>query len=267
MDKSLVGSPTVLVTGAGRGIGRGIAIACADIGCSVVINYARDKQSATETVDICEEHRKSETQRFERVRANIASVKGRNYLFNETIKRFGRIDALINNAGVAPKVRNDITMVTVKSFSDVIRVNLEAPFFLTQQVVNYWLSEKIKPLLPSGYTVMFVSSISANTVSTDRGEYCISKAGLSIMSQLWAARLAKHNIQVFELRPGIIETDMTRKVKDKYDLLISQGVVPQMRWGTPGDVGLVVSSILSGHFRYSTGQVFNIDGGFHIQRL
>jgi Dehydrogenases with different specificities (related to short-chain alcohol dehydrogenases) len=200
MDKSLVSSPTVLVTGAGRGIGRGIAIACADIGCSVVINYAHDKQSATETVDICEEHRKSETQRFERVRANIASVKGRNYLFNETIKRFGRIDALINNAGVAPKVRNDITMVTVKSFSDVIRVNLEAPFFLTQQVVNYWLSEKIKPLLPSGYTVMFVSSILPTPFPLIEANIAFQKRGCLYVTAL-GGKVGKTQHPGFELRP------------------------------------------------------------------
>jgi 3-oxoacyl-[acyl-carrier protein] reductase len=146
-------------------------------------------------------------------------------------------------------------------------VNLEGPMFLTQKVVNYWLSEGPKPLMKAGFKVIFISSLSAYAVSLDRGEYCVSKAGLSMLSKLWALRLAGEGMQVFEIRPGIMDTDMTKKVKEKYDVLISEGLIPQMRWGKPQDVGVAVKAILTGAFPFSTGDVINVDGGFHIQKL
>jgi len=174
---------------------------------------------------------------------------------------------LVNNAGIAPKVRADITEASEASFEELIRTNLQGPYFLTQIVSRHWLSKKHEAALPHGFKIVFVTSISADTASTGRGEYCISKAGLAMAAQLWATRLAAENIQVVELRPGIMATDMTSGVKDKYDKLLADGLVPQKRWGTGEDVGLAVRSVLAGHFPFSTGAVIPIDGGFHLRRL
>jgi NAD(P)-dependent dehydrogenase (short-subunit alcohol dehydrogenase family) len=146
-------------------------------------------------------------------------------------------------------------------------VNLEGPFFLTQILANYWLSGKVRPLLPHGFPVVMVSSISANTASVNRGEYCISKSGLTMVTQLWAMRLAHEGIQVYELRPGIMATDMTSGAKEKYDTMIEQGLVPQRRWGTDEDTGKAAASLVAGDFPYSTGSVIYLDGGFHLRRL
>ena len=185
----------------------------------------------------------------------------------ETLNLFGRIDALVNNAGIGPRVRADITEASPASFREVLSTNLEGPYFLTQGVANYWLKEKPEPLLRRGFAVIFNSSISALTASLNRGEYCISKAGLSMGAQLWALRLAGDGIQVFELRPGIMATDMTAGVKEKYDALVAGGAVPMRRWGVPEDVGLAVGSILAGDFPYSTGEIIYLDGGLHLPRL
>ncbi|MCL5267356.1 MAG: 3-ketoacyl-ACP reductase [Bacteroidetes bacterium] len=260
-------APVIVVTGASRGIGRGISLLAAEHGFSVAINYLRDSGAAEETVDLCNRNKKDEAQTFLAIPADVSTPDGRSALVDETLSKLSRIDALVNNAGRGPKVRMDITNMTTESYSDVMRVNLDGPLFLTQSVVNYWLSGKVKSLLPGGFKVLFISSVSAYTASIDRGEYCISKAGLSMVSKLWAVRLADAGIQVFEIRPGIIETEMTKGVKGKYDPLISGGVVPQKRWGKPEDVGLAVCSVLSGHFPFSTGEVVNVDGGFHLQRL
>jgi NAD(P)-dependent dehydrogenase (short-subunit alcohol dehydrogenase family) len=188
-------------------------------------------------------------------------------LVRKALSELGRIDALVNNAGMAPKVRRDLTEMTEESFSEVMKVNLQGPFFLTQRVANYWLSELPAPLLPGGFKVIFVSSISADAISLNRGEYCISKAGLAMVNKLWALRLAEHGVQVYELRPGIMATDMTSGVKEKYDKLLSEGLVPMKRWGTAEDVGAAAGALLSGQFPFSTGEVIYVDGGLHIQRL
>ena len=185
----------------------------------------------------------------------------------ETLSTLGRIDALENNAGIAPRVRADLTHATEESFGELIRVNLQGPYFLTQAVARHWLENKPQPALPTGHKVVFITSISADTASVDRGDYCVSKAGLAMAVQLWAARLAAHNIQVVEVRPGIMATDMTAGAKAKYDLLMAGGLVPQGRWGTPEDVGLAVRSIIAGQLPFSTGSVIAVDGGFHIRRL
>lgn len=260
-------SPVVIITGASRGIGRGISLIAADHGLSVAVNFVSDSDAAEETVDMCNRRKKEDTQKFIPIRADVSTPDGRAVLVEETLSKFSRIDALVNNAGRGPKVRVDITKMTLDSYNDVMRINLEGPLFLTQSVVNFWLAEKVKSFLPGGFKVLFISSMSAYTASIDRGEYCVSKAGLSMVTKLWAVRLADAGIQVFEIRPGIIETEMTKGVKGKYDPLISSGVVPQKRWGKPEDVGLAVCSILLGHFPFSTGEVVNIDGGFHLQRL
>ena len=260
-------TPVTLVTGAGRGLGRGIALRLAVLGHSVAINYAANHAAAQETLELCQKKANSPSQRFTTIQADIASTADRERLVANTLRIFGQIDALVNNAGVAPKVRADLVDASEASFEEVLRTNLQGPYFLTQRVVRHWLNDKPQPALAGGFKIIFVTSISADTASVGRGEYCISKAGLAMAAQLWATRLAAESIQVVELRPGIMATEMTAGVKQKYDALLAEGLVPQMRWGTPEDVGLAVGSVLSGHFPFSTGAVIPIDGGFHLRRL
>ena len=219
-------APVVLVTGASRGLGRGIALRLARDGCSVAVNYARNRAEAEETVKRCrslgravgrargaESTQSESNQSFSALQGDIGEGEQRQALVAATLREFGRIDALVNNAGIAPKVRADITEASEQSFDELVRTNLKGPYFLTQRVVNYWLQEKPESLLPGGFKVVFVTSISANTASISRGDYCISKAGLSMAARLWAVRLAAEGIQVVELRPGIMATDMTSAVK------------------------------------------------------
>jgi NAD(P)-dependent dehydrogenase (short-subunit alcohol dehydrogenase family) len=259
--------PVVLITGASRGLGRGIALRVAELGCSIGINYVKNDPAADETIELCKQRQIHDHQRFLRLKADISSGAERSRLVDNTIREFGRIDALVNNAGTGPKVRNDITEMTEQSFDDVLSTNLRGPHFLTQLVARYWLKHEVSPLLPKGFTAIFISSVSAEMASISRGEYCVSKAGLSMVTKLWATRLAGEGIQVLELRPGIMATDMTRGVRPKYAALLAEGVVPQGRWGEPDDVGLAVKAILSGHFPFSTGSVINIDGGLTLPRL
>ena len=259
--------PVVLITGASRGLGRGIATKLASLGMSVVVNYASNRQAAEETAALCKQHQASDAQRFIPIRADVGAEADRISLVGEILKEFGRIDAFISNAGIGPRVRADITETSLESFDEVLRVNLEGPYFLTQRIANYWLKQNPKSLLPSGFTIIYNSSISADTASLNRGEYCISKAGLAMVTQLWALRLAESDIKVYELRPGVMATDMTAKVKEKYDKMFAEGVFPQRRWGLPDDMGRAVGSILMGSFPYSTGEVIHIDGGFHLRRL
>jgi 3-oxoacyl-[acyl-carrier protein] reductase len=257
----------ILVTGASRGLGRGIALELAAQGCSVAINYAGNAAAAAETARLCQQAARGPQQQFLPIQADISSSSARQLLLDETLARFGRLDGLVNNAGVAPKVRADITETTEESLEEVMRTNLVGPFFLTQLVARHWLAKKRASALPAGFKIVFVTSISADTASLSRGEYCISKAGLAMTAQLWAVRLAAAGIQVVELRPGIMATDMTAGVKSKYDALLRAGLVPQKRWGTPKDVGLAVGAIMAGQFPFSTGAVIPIDGGFSLRRL
>ncbi len=259
--------PVVLVTGASRGLGRGIAIEAAAAGLSVAINYASNASAADETVELCRQAASNLEQRFLPVRGDISQRDDRTAMLAQTLDSFGRLDALVNNAGMAPRVRADLTETSEASFDELIRVNLQGPFFLTQAVANHWLTKPYEPVLDGGFKIVFVTSISADTASINRGEYCISKAGLAMASQLWAVRLAGEGVQVLELRPGIMATDMTAGVKDKYDALIAEGLVPQRRWGTAEDVGRAVRAVLAGHFPFTTGDVIHLDGGFHIRRL
>jgi 3-oxoacyl-[acyl-carrier protein] reductase len=259
--------PVVLITGASRGLGRGIAIEAAAEGLSVAINYASNAAAADETAALCRKAAPNAAQTFVPVRGDISRRDDRDALLSQTLERFGRLDALVNNAGMAPRVRADLTETSEASFEELLRVNLQGPFFLTQAVANHWLAKPHEPALPGGFKIVFVTSISADTASVNRGEYCISKAGLAMTSQLWAVRLASEGIQVLELRPGIMATDMTSGVKEKYDALIAEGLVPQGRWGTAEDVGRAVRAVLAGHFPFTTGDVIHLDGGFHIRRL
>ncbi len=259
--------PVVLVTGASRGLGRGIALKLSEAGYSVVINYAANFPAAEKTRQACLRCKRSPGQNFICVQADISNKDDRRMLVETTVGQMGRIDALVNNAGIAPRERKDILQATESSFAEVLATNLRGPYFLTQQVARYWLDHKRSSFLKTGFTVIFVTSISADTASVNRGDYCISKAGLYMACRLWAARLAPENIHVFELRPGIMLTDMTSMVKDKYDCLISEGLVPQKRWGTADDLGLATAALLDGKFPFSTGAVIDIDGGFHVKRL
>ncbi|MDB6027475.1 MAG: Short-chain dehydrogenase/reductase [Verrucomicrobiales bacterium] len=257
----------VLVTGASRGLGRGIATACARAGFSVAIHYSGNEAAAAETLALCQKVVADPAQKFCTVQGNLAISADRERFFADTIAKLGRLDALVNNAGMAPRIRADITETGEESYDEVLNVNLKGPFFLSQLAARHWLKHPNGSALKGGYKLIFITSISADTASVNRAEYCLSKAGLAMATQLWATRLANDGVQVFEIRPGIMETDMTSGVKDKYDKLIADGLVPQQRWGKPEDVGLAVQSLLLGHFPFSTGEVISVDGGFHLRRL
>jgi NAD(P)-dependent dehydrogenase (short-subunit alcohol dehydrogenase family) len=265
-------APTALVTGGSRGLGRGVAIALAEDGFSVAICYRSDEAAARQTLEVC--CRKAEErmaagspsgQRFTAHRADVAVAADRQRLLDEVHSEYGELDALVNNAGIAPRRRDDLIDATEESFDEVLRVNLAGPHFLTQAVARRWLAAETRPARVR--SVVFVTSISAEYASTSRGEYCISKAGLSMSRELWAARLAEEDIAVYEVRPGIMRTDMTAAVTAKYDALIADGLVPQRRWGTAEDVGSAVASLLSGAFPFSQGTVIDVDGGFRLKRL
>ena len=262
------GTPVVIVTGASRGIGRAIALQLATQGYSVVINYAGNREAAQETAAACRSRALSTGQAFLPIQADIGTRDDREVLVTETLRRLGRIDALVNNAGKAPAVRADITEASEESFAELLRVNLQGPYFLTQAVVRHWLSrDRPQPRLSCGFAVAFITSISAEAASVNRGDYCVSKAGLAMAAQLWATRLAADGILVFDVRPGLIATDMTAGAREKYEPMIADGAVPQKRWGSPADVGLAVGSLLAGHFPFSAGAILAVDGGLRMRRL
>jgi NAD(P)-dependent dehydrogenase (short-subunit alcohol dehydrogenase family) len=253
------------VTGAGRGIGRGIAIELAKLGHAVIVNYAGNAAAAEECL------------RFVRdaggdggaVRADVSVPADRERLVQETIKAYGRVDLLVNNAGVAPNVRADLLEAGEESFDRLININLKGPYFLTQLVARRMI-EQVQQGQVTAFgapRIVTVTSVSAYTASVNRGDYCVAKAGLAMMTSLFAARLAEYGINVYEVRPGVIATDMTGGVKEKYDRMIEQGAWPIRRWGLPQDVGRAVAAIARGDFPYSTGEVFNVDGGFHLRTL
>jgi 3-oxoacyl-[acyl-carrier protein] reductase len=258
-----------LVTGGSRGIGRAISIAVARAGYSVAINYIRDQAAAVECEQLCREaSSQSPHGAFQSIQADISTGEGRRRLVDQVFKNFGWIDLLVNNAGIAPPVRSDLLQTTEESFDRVMATNAKAPFFLTQAVANVWLS-KLANLEPGRQKprIVMISSVSAYAPSVNRTEYCMSKAALSMMTQSFAARLAEYGINVYEIRPGVIRTDMTRAVQEKYDRLIDAGLTPIKRWGTPEDVGLAVAAIAENRLPFSTGEVLNVDGGFHIRIL
>ena len=258
---------TALVTGASRGLGRGIAEALSRDGLDVAIHYGSKRAAAEETEAACRNLATRDGQKFVLVSGDVAKTNDRRRIVDETLAALGRIDALVNNAGIAPRVRTDIVDATEASFDELIAVNLKGPYFLSQLVAHHWLDHPGQAALPGGYKLVFVSSASATRASVNRGEYCVSKAGLAMASKLWAVRLAAEGVQVYELRPGVMATDMTAAVKEKYDRMIADGVIPQRRWGTAEDVGLAVSALLKGSLPFSTGEVINVDGGLHLERL
>jgi 3-oxoacyl-[acyl-carrier protein] reductase len=260
-----------LITGASRGIGRGIALELAKIGSDLVINYASNVAAARHTATDCMAAARvaGKTIRAETCQADIASSSDRRKLIQFTREKLTRLDLLVNNAGVAPDVRADILEATEASFDRLISINLKGPYFLTQLAAN-WMIEQSRtgtPPAPFQPKIITISSVSAYAASVNRGDYCLSKAALAMLTRLYAARLAEHGINVYEIRPGIIGTDMTGPVKEKYDKLIAEGLTPIQRWGTPEDVGKAVAAIAQDLLPFSTGEVINVDGGFHLRRL
>ena len=254
--------PVAIVTGASRGIGKAIALELASLGYDIVVNRAAD--AVPDTKRQVEEL----GARCEFVQGDIGKAKDRTRLVETTKKVFGRCDMLVNNAGTAPLKRLDILEATEESFERVIGTNLKGPYFLTQLAAN-WMIEQRAEHPERAYRIVNIGSVSAYATSPARGEYCISKAGMRMMTKLYADRLGEHNIIVLEISPGIIETDMTspRRIKDKYDKLIAAGLTPIKRWGRPEDVAKVVGVIAQGKLDFSTGGVIDVDGGFHLKRL
>ncbi len=251
-----------LITGGSRGIGFGVASHLARNGFDVVINGVREEAAVQEVIQTLQDLGAQVIY----CQGSISSSEDRKRIIQQIKARFGRLNVLVNNAGIAPKERRDVLETTEESFDEVLSTNLKGNYFLTQLSANWMIEQKKSDPSFKG-CIINVSSISATVASVNRGEYCISKAGLSMSTQLFAVRLGEFDIPVFEVRPGIISTDMTSGVKEKYDRLIEGGLTVQKRWGFPDDVGSVVASLASGNFPYSTGQVIMVDGGLTIPRL
>jgi NAD(P)-dependent dehydrogenase (short-subunit alcohol dehydrogenase family) len=251
-----------IITGAGRGIGRGIAIQLARAGWTIVINDIGNPDPPAETLDLVRQEGSDGLV----VLANITLAEDRQKILDQTIAKFGQIDLLVNNAGIGPRVRVDILETTEESMNEVLGVNTIGPFFLTQ-LVSKKMIELISQKKMSQAKIINIGSMSAYTSSTSRAEYCISKAAVSMNTLLFADRLAAEGINVYEIRPGIIKTPLTEIVKDKYDKLISEGLLPIKRWGLPEDIAKAIVAIAEDYLPYSTGQVIDVDGGYHIHRL
>ncbi len=251
---------TALITGAARGIGRSIAETLSREGFNIVIADILD--NADDAVASCS---KNGVQALF-IKCDISSSESRGNLIQTIRTELGGLHVLVNNAGVAPKVRADILEATEESYDFVMDINLKGPYFLTQSAAN-WMIEQKKADAEYKGCIINISSISATTASPARGEYCLSKAGISMATKLWAVRLGEYDIPVYEIRPGIIQTDMTAGVKEKYDKLIAEGLLVQPRWGKPDDVARAAVLFARGDLPYSTGEVIMVDGGFSLERL
>lgn len=251
-----------LVTGGTRGIGLGIARALAREGWDLLLSGQR---SIADVSTILDELRTEET-RVDYVAADISQSAGRAAIVERARSNHGAVDALVNNAGRAPRVRADIIDATEDSFEEVLRTNLQGPYFLTQAIARDML-ERARQDSTFRAAIVFVTSVSAEMISPNRGEYCVSKAGLAMAASLFAVRLAPAGIPVYDVRPGIIATDMTAAVKEIYDRRIGDGLVPEGRWGQPDDVGRAVCALLRGDLPYATGSVIHLDGGLSLPRL
>ncbi len=251
--------PVAMVTGAARGIGRACAEALAGEGFDIVLADIIDMSAAVTAVEAL-------GRRALAVTCDVSSSAARAAAVAEVKQNWGRLNVLVNNAGVAPKVRADILEATEESYDFVMGINLRGPYFLTQLVAN-WMLEQKEASPEEHFAIVNISSISAETASPSRGEYCLSKAGISMMTKLYAARLADAGICVFEVRPGIVKTEMTKVVTEKYDKLIAEGITPIRRWGLPEDIGAAVATCATGRIPMSTGQILNVDGGFHLSIL
>ena len=246
-----------IVTGASRGIGAGVAEKLASEKWNLALCARKSVEEGSALASELQEKYGVEAAYFQ---CDISDSNARQRCVGDIIARFGDIGALINNAGVAPKVRADILEMTEESYDFVMNINLRGSFFFTQLVARKMAEQRYG-------TIVNIGSCSATVASVSRGEYCMSKAGVGMATKLWAVRMAEFGVNVYEIRPGIIETDMTSVVKGKYDKLISEGLTLQPRWGYPEDIAKVTASLLRGDFAYSTGQIINIDGGMNIERL
>lgn len=253
---------TAVVTGGTRGIGLGIARALAREGWNLAVCGTRPAADVSSTLDALREFGTDVTYQA----ADIASREDRQRLVHALRATYGAVNALVNNAGRAPRVRADLLDAGEESFEELIRTNLQGPYFLTQAIAREQAARReAEPSFSA--TIVFVTSVSAEMASVNRGEYCVSKAGLSMAARLFAVRLAAHGIPVYEVRPGIIATDMTAGVKASYDQRIADGLVPERRWGTPDDVGRIVAALLRGDAPHATGSIINVDGGLSLPRL
>jgi 3-oxoacyl-[acyl-carrier protein] reductase len=262
-DRTLEPSRDVaLVTGGTRGIGLGIARALATAGWDLVVTGVRPSADVTDAVRSLQDLGSN----VEYVASDVAAQRDRAALVEHVRTHYGALNAIVNNAGRAPRVRADLLEATEDSFEELIRTNLQGPYFLTQSLARDMVARRSADPAHRA-AIVFVTSVSADMASPNRGEYCVSKAGLAMTVKLFALRLAEHGIPVYEVRPGIIATDMTARVRDAYDARIADGLVPERRWGTPDDVGKVVAALLHGDVAYATGTVINVDGGLSVPRL
>ncbi|OGV34181.1 MAG: 3-ketoacyl-ACP reductase [Lentisphaerae bacterium GWF2_45_14] len=251
-----------LVTGGARGIGLGISEALAKGGFDLAICGTKDERDVAESVDKLRAFGKEVLY----IKSDISETDGREKIISEIKSRFGKLNLLVNNAGVAPSKRVDILDADEESFDRLININLKGPYFLTR-LAAAWMVEQ-KGAEPSFQGMIInISSVSSDAASVNRGDYCISKAGISMATKLWAVRMSEFDIPVYEIRPGIIMTEMTSGVKEKYDNLIANGITLQKRWGFPEDIGRAVAMLARGDMAYSTGSVFNIDGGLTVSRF
>jgi 3-oxoacyl-[acyl-carrier protein] reductase len=254
--------PAALVTGGSRGIGLAVSRMLCEKGYDVAVNGVRDESQVQDVLDDL----KSIGTNVIYCRGDVGDSEHRKLMVTQLKSSFGRLNVLVNNAGVAPKERLDPLEATEESYDRVMRINLKGPYFLTQAIAN-WMVHQKKEDNEYGGTIVNIGSISATIVSVNRGEYCISKAGFAMHNKIWAVRLGEYDIPVYEIRPGVIKTDMTSKVQEKYDKLIADGLNVQPRWGYPEDVAQAVDALVNGKFPFSTGDVFMVDGGISIQRL
>lgn len=252
----------VLITGGSRGIGLGIAKELAKAGCNLAINGLRQEEQVTETL-----------QELKKLGAEVVYCQGdislaadRDRIIKTALDKFEKIEVLVNNAGVAPEKRNDLLEVTEASYDRVMKTNLKGPFFLTQKMASHMVDRKATDV-DFQACIVNVSSVSAIMASTTRGEYCISKSGMGMMTKLFAVRLGEYNIPVYEVRPGVIETDMTSGVREKYQKLIAEGLTIEPRMGMPEDIGKAVSALVENRMPYATGQVLTVDGGLSLPRI
>jgi 3-oxoacyl-[acyl-carrier protein] reductase len=255
-------SLAALVTGGSRGIGRSIALELGRLGYAVGVNYASRPDAAEQVVgEIAATGGKAAA-----IRGNVGETDDRAAMIQTVLDQFGRLDVLVNNAGITSPGRKDLLEATEESWDEVFAINLKGPFFLSQLAARQMIAQSTAGK-SSGGKIINISSISAFAVSTNRGDYCITKAAMEMMTQLFAVRLADDKIGVFEICPGVIESDMTAAVQEKYDKLIAEGLSPIRRWGKPEDVAKAVAAIATDSFPFSTGERFHVDGGFHIRRL
>ena len=251
-----------LITGGTRGIGLGIAQCLAREGLDLAVCGMREEAAAAESLATL----RGLGADVLYVQADVGDPQARQRLVAGVQRHFGRLHVLVNNAGVAPKVRADVLEASEESFVEVVRTNLQGPYFLTQAAARWMIAQKQADAAFRG-CIVNISSISATVASVSRGDYCVSKAGVSMATQLWAARLGEFDLPVYEVRPGVIRTDMTGGVVAKYDKLLAEGLAPQARWGQPEDVGKAVAALVRGDFPYSTGAVIMVDGGLTVPRL